>query len=55
MRSQRSKKLYASVTALLIEKGAYLTGRVVPGGVHSEASWEAQVPFFIDTLFYDLP
>ena len=55
MRSQRAKKLYGSATALLIEKGAHLTSRVVPGGVHSEASWEKQLPFFLPTLFYDLP
>ena len=29
--------------------------RVVPGGVHNEASWEHQIPFFMDVLFYNLP
>ena len=54
MRSPRSRELYASVTAQLIKKGVLLESRVVPGGVHSESSWERQVPFFLDALFYDL-
>lgn len=54
MRRQRAKDIYADVTAMLIKKGVFLESRVVPGGVHSEASWERQVPFFIEALFYDL-
>lgn len=54
MRGQRAKKLYGDVTAALIRKGVLLTSRVVPGGFHSEASWERQIPFFIETLFYQL-
>ena len=42
---------YAS---LLMEKGALVTARIVPGGAHNEASWEKQIPFFMETLFYDL-
>ena len=37
---------------LLMERRLLLTCRVVPGGDHSEASWERQVPFFIETLMY---
>ena len=37
---------------LLLERGLLLTCRVVPGGEHSEASWERQIPFFIETLLY---
>ena len=37
---------------LLLEKDIYLDFRIVPGGDHSEASWERQVPFFINTLLY---
>ena len=46
--------LYGAVTAQLIQKGVHLTSRIVPGGVHSEGSWERQVPFFLDVLLYDL-
>ena len=31
-----------------------MESRIVPGGEHNEASWEKQVPFFMDVLFYDL-
>ena len=31
-----------------------LTARVVPGGDHSEASWEKQLPFVFHTLMYEL-
>ena len=37
-----------------MEKGALVTARIVPGGAHNEASWEKQIPFFMDVLFYDL-
>ena len=54
IRSQWAKNIYADVTAELIRKGVALESRVVPGGVHSEASWERQIPFFMDVLFYNL-
>ena len=28
--------------------------RIVPNGEHCEASWEKQIPFFMNTLMYDL-
>ncbi|MCI9156166.1 MAG: alpha/beta hydrolase [Lawsonibacter sp.] len=37
---------------LLLEKGIFLDFRIVPGGDHSEASWERQIPFFLNTLLY---
>lgn len=37
---------------LLLEKGVFLDFRIVPGGSHSEASWERQIPFFMNTLLY---
>lgn len=52
--SRRGRTAFADVTALLIKKGARVESRVVPGGFHSEASWERQIPFFLDTLFYEL-
>ena len=44
------KQLFADACSLFIEKGVHLTSRIVPGGVHSEASWEKQIPFFMNTL-----
>ena len=54
MHSLRSKRLYADICGRLIKKGIYLDSRIVPGGSHCEASWERQIPFFIETLFYEL-
>ena len=35
---------------LLLRKQVNLTMRIVPGGNHSEASWERQIPIFMDCL-----
>jgi predicted alpha/beta superfamily hydrolase len=43
---------FSAVTSSLMEKQVMVSSRIVPGGNHSEASWEKQVPFFIDTLLY---
>ena len=40
------------VVSLLMERRLLLNFRIVPGGDHSEASWERQAPFFIETLLY---
>ena len=39
-----------SVSHLLLTKRVNLALRVVPGGNHSEASWERQIPVFMDCL-----
>lgn len=44
------RKLFSNTGAILIEKGVHLTSRIVPNGTHSEASWEKQIPFFMNTL-----
>jgi len=44
---------FGRVSSMLLEKGALITTRIVPGGEHCEASWEKQIPFFINTLLYD--
>ena len=44
---------FTRVCAQLTEKGVLLTSRIVPAGEHNEASWEKQIPFFINTLLYD--
>ena len=54
MRSAKAKRLYGDIAARLIRKGVLLDCRVVPEGDHSEGSWERQIPFFLDTLFYNL-
>lgn len=44
---------FAKTAALLMEKGVLLNCRMIPGGTHSEASWEKQIPFFMNTLLYE--
>ncbi len=39
-----------STSHLLLTKRVNLALRVVPGGNHSEASWERQIPIFMDCL-----
>lgn len=41
-----------AVTARLLERRVLLDFRIVPGGSHCEASWERQIPFFMQTLLY---
>ena len=47
------RKFFADVTSELIEKGVYVTSRIVPGGTHCEASWQQQIPVFMTALGYD--
>ena len=46
------KSQFARVTAQLLNQGVMLESRIVPGGNHYEASWEKQIPFFMNTLMY---
>ena len=46
---------YSRVCGLLLERKVHLTSRIVPNGNHCEASWEQQIPFFINTLLYEMP
>ena len=49
----RRKRFYRDmerVEKLLFSKGALPCLRLVPGGTHSEASWEKQIPFFLGDL-----
>ncbi|MCD8105130.1 MAG: alpha/beta hydrolase [Lachnospiraceae bacterium] len=43
---------FGQIAAKLLEKGVLLNCRIVPGGTHCEASWERQIPFFMETLLY---
>ena len=49
----KNPKLFGNIATMLIEKGMLVNARIVPGGSHCEASWEKQIPIFMDTLFYD--
>ena len=46
-------KQFSRIAAMLLEKGVYLDCRIVPNGNHNEASWEKQIPFFLNTLLYN--
>ncbi|MBQ8893787.1 MAG: alpha/beta hydrolase [Clostridia bacterium] len=43
---------FRKVASALLEKGVWLDCRIVPEGNHCEASWEKQIPFFMNTLLY---
>jgi predicted alpha/beta superfamily hydrolase len=45
---------FSQVADILLERKVDLTTRIVPNGNHSEASWEKQIPFFMNTLLYEL-
>lgn len=47
-------KKYEKVSQAALLRGIYITSRIVPNGTHSEASWERQLPFVIETFMYDL-
>ena len=46
-------RCFMSTGEALMEKGVWLESRIVPNGDHCEACWEEQIPFFMQTLFYD--
>lgn len=54
MRNRGMVDWYSAVATSIAAKGVNLTSRIVPGGTHSEDSWEKQIPYFINTLLYDL-
>lgn len=45
-----SAEALISISHLLLTKQVNLTFRIVPGGTHSEASWERQIPIFMACL-----
>lgn len=45
---------FGRAATLLMSKGALVNARIVPNGDHNEATWEKQLPFVFETLFYDL-
>lgn len=47
------KRAFCETSNLLIEKNVFLTTRIVPYGNHSEASWEQQIPTFMNVLGFE--
>ena len=47
------QRQYSKVVSTLLKRHILLDCRIVPGGNHSEASWERQIPFFMNTLLYE--
>ena len=48
------RKGFGEMCSRIFARGINLTARVVPGGNHSEASWEKQLPFVFHTLLYEV-
>ena len=44
------KDALMAMSQLLLKKNINLAFRIIPGGNHSEASWEKQIPIFMDCL-----
>ena len=44
--------LCSRISSALVRKQVLLHSRIVPDGEHNEASWEKQIPFFMNTLLY---
>ena len=48
-----SRRDFTELCDRLLTRGIHLTSRIVPGGTHSEASWDKQLPFVFHTLLYE--
>lgn len=47
---EKSIKVLCDTCTQLVMRGVDLTFRIVPGGTHCEASWERQIPVFMQCL-----
>ncbi len=47
------RRAFGELATLLMWRKLSLTCRIIPGGTHCEASWEKQIPFFMETLLYE--
>ena len=47
------EQLFQNTVNRLMERHIYVTSRVIPHGTHTEANWEKQLPFVINTLLYN--
>lgn len=50
---QGMRRQFARITSLLMERQICVESRIIPGGTHTEASWECQLPFFMNALQYE--
>ena len=50
---RQMRQQFSRAARLLLDRGVLLDCRIVPGGEHCEASWERQIPFFLNTLLYE--
>jgi len=48
------RQQFIKVSSSLLRRHIMLETRIVPYGDHCEASWEKQIPIFMNTLLYDL-
>ena len=46
------RQVFAHAASRLMERGVWVTSRIVPNGDHCEACWEEQLPFIFGTLTY---
>lgn len=46
------RRTFGEIATQLMYRKLSVTCRIVPGGTHCEASWERQIPFFMETLLY---
>ena len=46
------RRAFGEFASLLMWRQISLNCRIVPGGTHCEASWERQIPYFVNTLLY---
>ncbi len=52
-RLKEAREAFLKCFEALTERGVYADARIVPGGTHSEASWERQIPLFLPILMYE--
>ncbi len=50
---ENMEQLFQNTINRLLERHIYVTSRVIPHGTHTEANWEKQLPFMINTLLYN--
>lgn len=50
---RRMLQQFSRTAEQLLNRRVLLDCRIVPGGTHCEASWERQIPFFLNTLLYE--
>jgi predicted alpha/beta superfamily hydrolase len=49
----RMVKEFGQISAELMARRIGVESRIIPGGEHCEASWERQIPYFMDAITYE--